>query len=171
MGSPPRRRRDEDTTTRLGLPDARLQVERIPARTSVSAEEPARVHATAVRAAVAALRASLPGDRAGTTLRRADPAAAWDLELRNDRGERIAIAVRGTPDAKARAVAMTAAEWTAARRLGTRYWLVLVTELDGNAVVGAIQNPAGQVQDRTIDVEPTAWRLTWPLLGRGMDLD
>lgn len=170
MGSPPRRRRDEDTTTRLGLPDARLQVERIPARSAVTAEEPARVHAAAVRAAVAALRASLPGDRADT-LRRADRAAGWDLEVRNDRGERVAIAVRGTSEAKFRAVAMTAAEWTAARRMGTRYWLVLVTGTLGTPVVGAIQNPAGQVQDRTIDVEPTAWRLTWPALGGGIALD
>ena len=48
--------------------------------------------------------------------------------------------------------------------MGTRYWLVLVTDALGTPVVGALQNPAGQVQDRTVDAVPTAWRLTWPAL-------
>jgi hypothetical protein len=64
-------------------------------------------------------------------------------------------------------VDVSASEWRAARRLGTRYWLFLVTDVDGEPRVSSIQNPAGQVQDRTIDAVPTGWRLTSPSGGLG----
>jgi hypothetical protein len=169
MGSPPRRIRTEDTTTRLGLPDARLQVVRTAPTArggapAVAAAEPSGVHRKAIRAAEAALRTSLRREHA-RSLRRADAGAAWDLELRNDRGERVALLVRGTPERRVREIGVGALEWAAARRMGTRYWLIVVTEVFEAPVVGALQNPAGQVQDRTVDAVPTAWRLTWPALG------
>jgi len=123
-----------------------------------------RVREAAERAVLERLRAALPADRA-RSLRRAatsEGAPAWDLEYRDGDGERVAVLVRGTEADGFDAVEVSAAEWAAARRLGTRSWLMLVTDVLGVPRVAAIQNPAGQVQDRTIDAVPTGWRLTWP---------
>jgi hypothetical protein len=110
------------------------------------------------------LRRTLPPG-AARTLRRPrgrGGRAAWDLEYRDPRGERIAILVRATRRAAFEAVELSAAEWNAARRQGVRSWLYLVTRIGSAPRITTVQNPAGQVQDRTIDAVPTAWRLTWP---------
>lgn len=121
-------------------------------------------HERAVTLVAERLRASLPA-KAVRTLRRARSRrapASWDLEYRDASGERVAILVRASRTALFEAVDVSAAEWDAARRLGTRYWLFLVAGLMSNPRISRVQNPAGQVQDRTIDAVPTGWRLTWP---------
>lgn len=72
--------------------------------------------------------------------------------------------MRGTPADRFTSVEVSSIEWSSAKRLGVRYWLMGVADVRRSMRVAAIQNPAGQVQDRTIDVHPTGWRLTWPAL-------
>jgi len=118
-------------------------------------------HDAAIEIVANHLRRTLPSGGA-RTLRRAGSRAAWDLEFRDAKGDRIAILVRATRRATFDAVDVSDAEWNAARRQGVRSWLYLVTRVGSAPRITGIQNPAGQVQDRTIDAVPTAWRLTWP---------
>jgi hypothetical protein len=127
------------------------------------------MHDAAIRIVIERLRRFLRAELARTVRRPTGRGggAAWDLEYLGDAGERVGVLVRGTRASRFEAVDVSASEWRAARRLGTRYWLFLVTDVDGEPRVSSIQNPAGQVQDRTIDAVPTGWRLTSPSGGLG----
>lgn len=169
MGTPPRREPglvDPSALVRRvrrgGQPDgvAAAPVERLGSK---------RLRTAAIRAAREYLAGVLSGDAAASLVDvvREDGRPGWDLEYRDARGDRIAVLVRGSGAATFSSVEVSSVEWSSAKRLGVRYWLVLVADVDGAPRIAAIQNPAGQVQDRTIDAHPTGWRLTWPVL----DLD
>ena len=119
-----------------------------------------------MRIARAHLASSLPEDVVRTLKRvvRVEGRPGWDLEYRDARGDRVAVLVRGADTGIFTSVEVSSIEWSSAKRLGVRYWLTLVADVEGTARVASIQNPAGQVQDRTIDAHPTGWRLTWPVL-------
>ena len=129
-------------------------------------------HEIAVRAARAWLGTTLPAAAAGLRrVAREHGCPGWDLEYRDERGDRVAVLVRETAAERFTNVEVSSIEWSSAKRLGVRYWLVLVADVRRVARIVAIQNPAGQVQDRTIDAHPTAWRLTWPALDGDGDGD
>jgi hypothetical protein len=81
------------------------------------------------------------------------------LEYDDERGERIAVEVKGTTAQQFANVELTAGEWRAAMRLGERYWLYLVADCcSRQPLIQRIQDPAQLVKMGQAEITPTVYR-------------
>src|SRR5262249_37139349 len=83
----------------------------------------------------------------------------WDLEYRDERGELVAVEVKGTTGSQFAAIELTAGEWRAAQALGEHYWLYLVSECCSTSPkIQRLQNPAALVESGAAVAQPLVWR-------------
>lgn len=83
----------------------------------------------------------------------------WDVEFSDD-NQIFAIEVKGTTGKIFQNVEITAQEWNAAKVMGPRYWLVLVTDcISLNPKILLIKNPYEMFLNGSLEVNPLIWKL------------
>jgi len=71
------------------------------------------------------------------------------------------VEVKGTSGTGMISLEMTANEWEAAKREGSNYKLLLVSEaLAGHSKVDVIDGPAGLLKSGDLVVQPSTWRIS-----------
>jgi hypothetical protein len=108
------------------------------------------------------LRASLPPACAATidTPGLRGEKRGWDIEYRDEAGERVIIEVKGTKlPAFPGSVDLTANEWRAAETYRDRFHLYLVAScLSSSPVIQSIEDPYGEWHDGKARLTPLVWR-------------
>ena len=93
----------------------------------------------------------------------------WDIEYLDAHGELTAIEVKGTGATAFTSVELTQNEWNAARKLGERYRLFLVTECLGiSPKFQEIENPARLAAKGELNIVPVRWKLGRPVEADGI---
>lgn len=109
--------------------------------------------------AMAYLRSSLPPAHACTLRSVALLRLGWDLEYDDELGV-VKIEVKATSGPGFVSVELTAGEWAAASRLGTRYHLLLIADVWSPVPrVQLLVDPAAAVQEGRLEIEPLVFRL------------
>jgi len=83
----------------------------------------------------------------------------WDIEDRRQRQRHVVYEIKETNGSQFPAFDITVNEWNAARSLGERYNLVLVTQCETSPKMQVINNPARLIGDGTLLLSPTVFRI------------
>jgi hypothetical protein len=84
----------------------------------------------------------------------------WDIEYVDTDGETVAVEVKGTAAAAFTSIELTDGEWTAARKLRSRYRLFLVAEcLSVKPKVQEVPDAATLAERGDLAVSPVRWRV------------
>jgi hypothetical protein len=85
----------------------------------------------------------------------------WDIQYEDQKGDVIAIEVKGSVGQRFANIELTAGEWNAAHKLGDRYWLFLVADCCGDhPKIQRLHNPAKLVASGSAQLVPVVFRFT-----------
>jgi hypothetical protein len=83
----------------------------------------------------------------------------WDIEFIDD-GDVVAVEVKGTTGSIFQNVEITDHEWTAAKKMREKYWLILVTSCIGmNPKIILLKDPYSASLDGSLEISPILWSL------------
>jgi hypothetical protein len=84
----------------------------------------------------------------------------WDLQFDDAAGDTIAVEVKGTTGPAFGSIDITVNEWSAAEKMGDRFWLYLVANCGGTEpIIQRLQDPFRLLGDNKADLLPVVYRL------------